>query len=100
MENRKTVYVVCPDGEWPKIYVDETFILAAADTGPMGRGGYEHNKEAHNPVFEALWHNLSKALRGGQVILRVAKGDDIVETIRNSKAFCEADRQKMIKRGH
>jgi hypothetical protein len=96
MEN-KTVYVVCPEGEWPKIYVGETFIIAAADTGPVG---FQHNTEAHNPVFEALWHNLSKAIGGSYVILHVVKDGDIVDTIRRNKAFCEEERMKMIRRGH
>ena len=87
MPRENEVVVVCPAGEHPCIYINEVRVLHALATGPVGPGGYQHNKEAHNEVFESVWHGLSKALGGGQVILHVAAGDDIIETIRANRQF-------------
>jgi hypothetical protein len=83
------IVVLCPVGETACLYVNEVYVLAAADTGPVGPGGYAFAKEAHNPVFETIWHGLCTALKTGAVILHLPEGESPLDTIRANRRLRE-----------
>ena len=90
------LFVVCPSGGAPMIYIDETFILSAQAFGDRQEGYWG---DSYNQAFDEASHNMALALKCERAMLIVSQGVDITQAIRNSLDFREAERQKEEKRG-